>query len=103
MPRSYSQKFLLTLFERDSDDLGTRLAKLCVKNNLPMKYVAVALNVTKLTVFNWFRGAKIRPEKHATIEAFITLVEKDAIAGQLPAQSVKLAKHYIETMIGREL
>lgn len=103
MPRSYGDKFLRELADNQNDDnnLGITLAKVCVRANLPLAYVAAALGVTKLSVFHWFRGRAIRLNYRNTVHAFISLVEKDLEAGRLPAANQDRAKGYIQEMIGR--
>jgi hypothetical protein len=70
---------------------------------LPAKYVAEAVEVSRATVHNWFRGAVLRGKNEDVALAFIRLIEKDLGAGVLPAKSVKEAKAYIEDMIGRTI
>jgi hypothetical protein len=104
MSRPYSSKFLSGL--EGADDtyrIGYKMAKLCVSANLPAKYVAEALEVSRATVHNWFRGAVLRGKNEDMALAFIRLVQKDMEAGVLPAKSVKEAKAYIEDMIGRAI
>jgi transcriptional regulator with XRE-family HTH domain len=104
MSRPYSTKFLSGLEEADDTyRVGYRMAKLCVAANLPAKYVAKALGVSRATVHNWFRGAVLRGKNEDIALAFIRLVEKDLGAEVLPAKSVKGAKAYIEDMIGRTI
>lgn len=104
MSRTYSEKFLRELADNENLDqnLGVQLAKLCVKASLPIAYVAVALDVTKLTVFHWFRGRKIRDSRRTSVTAFMSLVERDMDSGLLPAANVLAAKSYIQNMIGQE-
>lgn len=104
MSRPYSTKFLSSLDEADDTyRVGYKVAKLCVAANLPAKYVAKALEVSRATVHNWFRGAVLRGKNEDMALAFIRLVEKDLAAGVLPAKSVKDAKAYIEDMIGKSI
>jgi len=103
MPRPYGEKFLLWLYQQEGGTLEMRLAKTCVEANLPMSYVAAAIGVSKISIFKWFRGRKINSSNQRMVEVFLDLVQKDTEAGVLPAQSIRHAKHYIETMIGREL
>lgn len=103
MPRSYSDKLLLLINREDAKGLGCDLAKLCVKANLPASYVAHALNVTRMSVHSWFRGAKLRGKNRQIVEAFMSLVKKDLASGILPARSTAIAKKYIEEMIGRQI
>jgi hypothetical protein len=104
MSRPYSTKFLSGLEEADDTyRIGYKMAKICVAANLPAKYVAEALEVSRATVHNWFRGAVLRGKNEDMALAFIRLVQKDMEAGALPAKSVKEAKAYIEDMIGRTI
>ena len=104
MSRPYSTKFLSELDSADDTyRIGYRMAKLCVAANLPAKYVAHAVEVSRATVHNWFRGAVLRGKNEDMALAFIRLVEKDLEAGVLPAKSVKDAKAYIEDMIGKPI
>jgi hypothetical protein len=103
MPRTYSEAFLIELHKANPDRTGTALALACVKANLPAKYVAKALEVTRMTVFSWFRGKPIRHKNLLKIETFTDLVESDTAKGILPAKNTAAAKAYIEEMIGRPI
>jgi hypothetical protein len=104
MSRPYSTKFLSELDSVDDTyRIGYKMAKLCVAANLPAKYVAVAIGVSRATVHNWFRGAVLRGKNEDIALAFIRLVEKDLGSGALPAKSVKGAKAYIEDMVGKTI
>ena len=100
MSRSYSHRFLLALQQADGDRLGVRLGRLCVEANLPASYVAKALETSRISLYNWFKGKGIREDKRKVIEVFMDLVEQDMKAGLLPAQNTLAAKFYIESMIG---
>jgi hypothetical protein len=104
MSRPYSTKFLSDLDSADDTyRIGYKMAKLCVAANIPAKYVADAMEVSRATVHNWFRGAVLRGKNQDMALAFIRLIEKDLETGVLPAKSVKEAKAYIEDMIGRAI
>jgi len=104
MPRSYSDKLLRKLNDYDGEEtIGIKLAKVCVKAKLPALYVAVPLEVSRMTVHTWFRGGEVRPKKYALIEAFIKLVKIDLEEGRLPARNLKDAREYIESMIGKKI
>lgn len=105
MSRSYGEKFLRQLADNQNEDnnLGVDLAKLCVRANIPMVYVGKALDVTKLTIFHWFRGREIRPANRPKVHAFIALVERDLADGVLPAPDMKAAKAYITDMVGYDI
>jgi hypothetical protein len=100
MPRTYSEPFLIELYKANPNRAGTALALACVKANLPAKYVAVALEVTRMTVFSWFRGKPIRHKNLLKVETLTDLIESDTAKGLLPAKSIAAAKAYIEEMIG---
>ena len=98
--RSYGQKFLLELRDADPTRLGVQLGRLCVDANLPALYVAKVLTVSKTTIYAWFRGQYIREQKRKTVEAFMTLLQKDIEVGALPAKNILDAKMYLSRMVG---
>ena len=99
MPRSYSNRFLLTLSKPDAIMTGQILAKTCVEANLPASYVCKVFGISRMALHTWFRGGPIRTRRMKTVEAFIRLVEQDLEAGMLPAKNLKEAKVYIEDML----
>jgi hypothetical protein len=103
MPRTYSEPFLIELHKANPNRAGTALALACVKANLPAKYIAEALEVTRMTIFSWFRGKPIRHKNLLKVETLTDLIESDTAKGMLPARSVADAKKYIEGMIGRQI
>lgn len=98
--RSYGEKFLLELRDADPTRLGVQLGRLCVDANLPALYVAKVLQVSKTTIYAWFRGQYIREQKRKTVEAFMALAKKDLESGVLPARSTSDAKDYLANMVG---
>ena len=103
MPRTYGDKLLLQLKDADPNLLGVRLGRLCVEANLPVAYVAVALETSRNTVHLWFRGQTMTEAKRKVVEAFMYLVEQDMKNGVLPARNLKVGKTYIEEMLGRKI
>ena len=103
MPRTYSKVLIEEVNKSNPNNVGIALAQACIKANLPAQYVAVALNVTRMTVHSWFRGAPIREKNKRRAEVFTDLVESDTAKGLLPAKTTKEAKEYIEEMIGRKI
>lgn len=99
MPRSYSNRFLLTLSKPDAILTGQVLAKVCVEANLPASYVCKVFGISRMALHTWFRGGPIRPKRIKLVDAFISLVDKDMKAGVLPARNLKEAKAYIEDML----
>lgn len=103
MPRSYSEAFLIELHKANPSRAGTALALACVKANIPAKYVAEALEVTRMTIFSWFRGKPIRDKNLLKVETLTDLIESDTAKGLLPAKNIREAKAYIQEMIGTEI
>lgn len=103
MPRVYGHKFLLELQNGDPVRLGTQLGRACVEANLPAAYIAKTLEVSKTTIYAWFRGQGVRENKRATIEALIRMIEEGLQSGLLPATSVSSAKLYLRDTIGVEI
>ena len=103
MARTYSQELIDEVNSRDPNNSGVALAQACIKANLPAKYVAVALGVSRMTVHSWFRGAPLREKNRRLVEVFTDLVESDTAKSLLPAKNMMEAKAYIEEMIGRSI
>jgi hypothetical protein len=101
MPRTYSKQFIEGLDQANPNRAGIALANACVKGNLPAKYVEYALDVTRMTVFSWFRGSYIRHKNLLKVEAITELIESDTAKGVLPAKNNAEAKAYLEEMVGR--
>lgn len=102
MPRSYSEKFLLGLERHEPDKLGVRLAKLCVKSNLPVKYLTKVFGVSRMTLHSWFRGQQIRIKNGDKIVRFMDIVKRDLDKGDLPVMTLNQAKLYIDhSLIGK--
>ena len=103
MPRTYSQELIDTVSKLNPNYPGVALAKACIQANLPSKYVAVALKVTRMTLYSWFRGKPIRFKNQQLVEVFTDLVESDTAKGLLPAKNTTHAKAYLEDMIGEKI
>ena len=103
MPRTYSERSLLEMHQADPHRAGVQLAKACVKANLPAKYVAEVLGVTRMTVYSWFRGKPIRDKNQQVVEVFTEIIEGDMVRGLLPVYNIQDARKYIEGVIGKPL
>jgi hypothetical protein len=96
MPRPYSDRFLLELEKADERILGVQLAKLCLKANLPIKYVAQGVGTSRQAVHAWFRGGPMKYDNHKRVKEFISVVEKGLADGVLPASDIATARVFIE-------
>jgi predicted site-specific integrase-resolvase len=59
--------------------IGVKLAKLCVKADVPPIEVAEKCNVSRLTVYTWFRGGAIRNRNLEKIKILIKELEKKVV------------------------
>ena len=98
MARPYSTEFLTALNTLDPDSLGVRLAKLCVKANLPTLYIARKLGVSRYTIHSWFRGQRIRNINKIKVEAFIKEIDKGFNEYKLPVLNLSFAKQYLDSI-----
>lgn len=103
MPRPYGSKFLIALEKSKQDRLGIKLARICVRANLPATLVAKALNTSSTTVYSWFRGQGIREQRRKAVEVFIDLMTKDFAEGVLPLKDYEAAIDYISDMVGEDI
>ena len=103
MARPYSKEYLVALTELNSKRLGVRLAKLCVKANLPAQYVAEVFGVSRMTIHSWFRGKAIRDKNCTRIENFMVLVREGLHDGDLPVSTLLDAKKYLESNVSNKI
>lgn len=102
MPRPLSSELLAQL-ESAEPTLGVSLAKLCVRAKLPVLYVSVILDVSRMAIHTWFRGGNIRIEHASKIEKFMQLIEDDIQSGVLPKKTLDETKEYAEAFCGRPI
>jgi len=74
MPTGYSLFTVEAIQNADERLLGVQLGKICVKNDIPVKDVSEFFNVSRVTVYNWFKGTVIVSGKHA--DRMKKLIEK---------------------------
>jgi transcriptional regulator with XRE-family HTH domain len=70
----YSTLTLQAINDANPFLLGVKLAKICVRLNIPVKDVAEYLNVSRPTVYSWFIGKSEVSKKHQ--EQVQKLIEK---------------------------
>lgn len=73
MPVGYSVQTLKDNAAADAGRLGVRLGRLCIDKNISVAEVAKAMQVSRQTVYNWFRGTKSPcvGERTEKVEAYI--------------------------------
>jgi hypothetical protein len=73
MARQYSDELLLLVSQQPDDGgakLGFKLAKMCVALNIPTRYAAAAVGVSRMTIHKWFRGGNIAASKQGVVTEF---------------------------------
>jgi len=63
--KGYSSRFIKLINEADPDKISTKLAKVCIEKEISVADVAEFFGVTRMTVYNWFKGQTKIPAAHA--------------------------------------
>ncbi len=98
MARVYSEQLMLRLHRLDPERIGVQLAKKCVDYNLPSLYVASVLGVSRMSLHSWFNGKPLRDKNHQKVKKFMAILDEGKQAGVLPAQTLKAAKIYLDSV-----
>jgi len=71
--RGYSFRLVKANQAADPTNIGVRLGRYCIANDIPVATVATKLGVTRMTIYNWFTGVGV-PNKDKTrkIEKLLT-------------------------------
>lgn len=64
MSKGYSSAFINEMQEADKSKLGVLFGLACIKKDIPVMDVATFFDVSRMTVYSWFRGKTNVPEKH---------------------------------------
>ena len=56
MSYGYSAKLVALNRQADKSNLGVRLGRACIKEDIPVAKVSTALGVSRQTLYNWFMG-----------------------------------------------
>lgn len=65
MPIGYSLLTVDEIRRADQRLLGVQLAQICIRDNIPVTHVAEFFDVSRMTVYNWFKGKAVVSGKHA--------------------------------------
>lgn len=74
MAKGYSSVFVNEVNSADRDKIGVKFGLACIKGEIPVADIAGHFNVSRMTVYSWFRGKTNVPERHW--EAMQRLVTK---------------------------
>ena len=69
----YTEKYLRAASEFNDKRLGVQFGKLCIQANLPPSMIAKALHVSRMSVYNWFKGNPLRGKNISKIERAIDI------------------------------
>lgn len=73
MSYGYSQSLVEANRSASAKSLGVALGRLCIRSNVSVAEVAEMFGVSRMAVYNWFRGVSApRPELAERIKVFIT-------------------------------
>lgn len=56
MSYGYSAKLVALNRQADKNNLGVRLGRACIREDIPVSRVAETLGVSRQTLYNWFMG-----------------------------------------------
>jgi hypothetical protein len=65
MPIGYSLLTVDEIRRADQRLLGVQLAQICIRDDIPVTHVAEFFDVSRMTVYNWFKGKAVVSGKHA--------------------------------------
>lgn len=74
MARGYSSLFIQDVKNANPQLLGVKLAKLCIKNDIPVITIANHFKVSRVSVYAWFRGTRHVGDRH--LDRMNRLIEK---------------------------
>jgi len=103
MAKSYSEKYLLSLNDLNEKRIGVQFGKLCVKANLPPSMIADAMAVSRMSVYNWFRGKVVNQKNVEKVERFMDIIEANLNKGDLPVLNTSQARDFISEKIINKL
>jgi hypothetical protein len=57
--RGYSLRLVKANQAADPENIGVKLGRYCIANDIPVTTIAVKLGVTRMTIYNWFTGVGV--------------------------------------------
>jgi len=101
VPKGYSSELSEFLrYKTVKDGIGVVLAKKCIAANIPSTMVAKLMGVSRQTIYAWFRGGEIQPERLPMVQALIKIIDQDMAKHILPLRDYKSSKDYYNSLIG---
>lgn len=62
--RGYSLPFAMLVKSADPNKIGVQLGLLCIEKNIPAQEIAQHFNITRASVYAWFKGHSEPKAKH---------------------------------------
>ena len=76
--RGYSARIIKANKAANANLPGVKLGRLCIAKEISVTHVAEYFKVSRMTVYNWFKGGAVRSYHLAAIKTVITSLEKDS-------------------------
>lgn len=77
--RGYSALIIKANKEADEASPGVKLGRLCIAQSIPVSHVAEFFNVSRMTIYKWFKGLENpRRKQIEKIEQVITKLKDQA-------------------------
>lgn len=64
--RGYSHNLVKLVEQGDQNSIGVQLGRMCIENDISVRAVADALNVSRMTVYHWFAGRFTPRQEYVT-------------------------------------
>ena len=78
MSHGYSQSLVQANKRASARSLGVALGRACIRANISVERVASAFGVSRMTIYNWFKGDGVPlPDKHAAIRDHIAALKNN--------------------------
>lgn len=92
----FTERYLRDLHTFNDKRLGVQFGKLCAKANLPPSMIAGVLGVSRMTIYNWFKGKALRNKNIDRLELAIDIIEDHLDQNNLPVNTHREAKEFIK-------
>lgn len=81
--RGYSSRIIRANREADTKHPGVVLGRLCIAQEIPVSDVAQFFEVSRMTIYKWFKGQELpRPKQVAKIDEVIAKLKNKVDAEQ---------------------
>ena len=62
--KGYASSFINEVNASDKSKIGVQLGLICIKRDIPVTDISQFFDVSRMTIYSWFRGKTNVPEKH---------------------------------------